>query len=359
MFSVKNFTVGPSKIYRGVADFMCQEIQNDLGELSHRSPAFSAMSEKTLKAFRTFFHIPANYHVFYTASATEGMEILSRGAVETKAAHIINGNFGSLWEKQSKRVKKDTQILSHKEGNRIEISEMKIDADADFLAITANETSTGIAYSPEEIQKIREKFPELLFCIDATSAMGALQYDFQQADAWLFSVQKCFGMPAGLGMLIVSPRLFEVVQRRESEGKDVGGHHSLMSLEKKMTGKFQTPTTPNVLNIATLGFISEQFQKDFGSLENLDKKTKEKAKRIYDFFEAHPKFSPEVKKGRSQTTIVIDGKEEDLIALHAKLKEAGIVIGKGYGPKKPTQIRIANFPASSMEDIENLLEKIG
>lgn len=358
MSFVKNFTVGPSKIYRGVADFMCQEIQNDLGELSHRSPKFSAMSEKTLKAFRAFFHIPANYHIFYTASATEGMEILSRGALETKSTHVVNGNFGALWAKQTVRVKKEAQILRHEGGDRIELSEILPDANADILAITANETSTGIAYSPEEIQEIRKKFPDLLFCVDVTSSMGAIKYDFEQADAWIFSVQKCFGMPSGLGILMVSPRLFEKVQERESVGKDVGGHHSLPSLEKKMTGKFQTPTTPNVLNIATLGFVSEQFQKDFGSLQNLDAKTKEKAKKIYDFFESHPKFSPEVTSGRSQTTIVIDGSEEDLILLHAKLKKSGITVGKGYGPKKAQQIRIANFPVSSMEDMENLLKKI-
>jgi len=275
-----------------------------------------------------------------------------------KSGPCRNGNFGSLWSKQTQRVGKKAQVLQNEDGTRVEINDIQLENDADFLAITANETSTGIAYTNEEISKIRKKFPQLLFGVDATSVMGAMKFDFEKADGWLFSVQKCFGMPAGLGIILVSPRLFEKAKQRESEGKDVGGHHSIPNLEKKMSGKFQTPTTPNVLNIATLGFVCEQFQMKYGSVENLTKRTIEKAEKIYSFFESHPKFSPDVASGRSQTTIVVDADEDVLELLHKKLSEKNIVIGKGYGPKKMSQIRIANFPASSIVDMDHLLGAI-
>lgn len=352
---IKNFTVGPSKLYHGVADFICQSVQSNIGEISHRSADFTEMSKNTMKAFRSFFKIPEDYRVYYTYSATEGMEIITRSAVDQKACHITNGNFGETWAKTSKKAQKQVQKISHGGEKRVELSEITPDADAELLAITANETATGIAYSPEEITEIRSKNPEILLGVDVTSSMGAVAYDFTQADAWFFSVQKCFGMPAGLGLLVVGPRLWEKTQEREARGEDVGCHHSLSGLEKKMPQKIQTPTTPNVLNIGTLGFVCEQFKQDFGTIENLYAKTQEKAAKFYEFFENHPKFSPAVESGRSESVIVANGSEEYLAALHTKLAEKDIVVGKGYGPAKTKQIRIANFPVSTIKDVENLL----
>jgi phosphoserine aminotransferase len=34
------------------------------------------------------------------------------------------------------------------------------------------------------------------------------------------------------------------------------------------------------------------------------------------------------------------------------------VIGSGYGPAKDTQIRIANFPAVSLEQVEALIQEM-
>lgn len=355
---VTNFTVGPAKLYHGVADFLCEQLQSGLGEVSHRSKDFSAMSEASMTAFREFFRIPTEYHVYYTYSATEGMEILTRSAVDEKICHVSNGNFGNVWTKTSQKAGKTVQKITHEDGTRVELGEIIPEAETEFLALTANETATGIAYSPDEIAQIRSSFPDLLLGIDVTSAMGAIAYDFLQADGWFFSVQKAFGLPAGLGILIVSPRLMQKTIARQEAGADVGCHHRLTDLEKKMSGKFQTPTTPNVMNIAALGFVSRQLQADFGSLPQLYNATQTKARMLYDFFDQHPTFRPAISSGRSESVIVVDGTEADLAALHERLAASGIEVGKGYGGKKTTQIRIGNFPVHSEEDVRFLLENI-
>ncbi len=354
---VTNFTVGPAKLYHGAADFLCEQIQSGIGEISHRSKEFSKLSEDSLTAFREFFCIPDDYRVFYTYSATEGMEILTRSAVDEKVCHVSNGNFGNVWTKTSQKAQKTVQKISHDDGKtRVSLDEITPDASTEFLAITANETSTGIAYSPAEIKTIRECFPKVLLGVDVTSSMGAIAYDFAQADAWFFSVQKAFGLPAGLGMLIVGPRVWTKAKNMQEAGEDVGCHHRLTDLEKKMDGKFQTPTTPNTLNIGGLGFISRQLREDFGTLEDLYAKTQEKAAKIYSFFADHPTLKIAIPEGRSESVIVIDGEAEELAALHERLSAVGIEVGKGYGGKKAEQIRIGNFPVHSMADIENLLE---
>ncbi len=353
---VTNFTVGPAKLYHGVADFLCAELQNGLGEVSHRSKTFTEMSAASITAFREFFQIPDEYHVFYTYSATEGMEILTRSAVDEKVCHVSNGNFGNVWAKTSQKAGKIVQKISNENGTRVELSEIIPAQNTELLAITANETATGIAYSPQEITEIRNTFPEILLGVDVTSSMGAIAYDFSKADGWFFSVQKAFGLPAGLGVLIVSPRLMQKAAARQESGADVGCHHRLTDLEKSMSGKFQTPTTPNVMNIAALGYISRQLQSDFGSLVELHKMTQTKAQLLYDFFADHSKFRPAVATGRSESVIVVDGSEADLADLHQRLKASDIEVGKGYGGKKAVQIRIGNFPVHKMADIENLLQ---
>lgn len=356
---IKNFTVGPAKLYHGVADFLCESLRNGTAEISHRSARFSEISRNTITALKHFFQIPEEYRVYYTYSATEAMEILVRSAVTKKACHVSNGNFGNVWAKESERSKKTVQKITHEGKKRVELDEILPDGDAEFLAITANETATGIAYAPQEIAEIRRRNPNILLGVDITSAMGAVAFDFSQADAWFFSVQKAIGLPAGLGILIVSPRLWETAQKRESTGEDVGCHHSLSGLEKKMEGKFQTPTTPNVMNITGLGFVCRSFAEDYGTIENLYVATQEKAQLMYDFFENHPLFSPAISVGRSESVLVFSGAEYDISTLHARLAKEGIEVGKGYGTAKAHQIRIGNFPVSKKEDVQHLLETIG
>ncbi len=355
---VTNFTVGPSRHYHGVVDFLAEQLRAGLGEVSHRSPEFTEMSRETIAALRDFFEIPEDYRVFYTSSATEGMEIFLRGGVEEKSCHLVNGNFGNLWAKQAKRTLKKAQVITGDGGKRVDPEKFELHGDADFLCVTANETSTGIAYTPGEIGQIRNRFPHILLGVDVTSVMGAVQYDLQNADGWLFSVQKAFGLPAGLGLVVVSPRLFAKAEEREGAGSDIGCHNSLIGLEKKMAGKFQTPTTPNALDIAGVGFVAKELKARFSSLERLTDFTLRKAEKIYHFFEKHPGLTPAVDVGRSSTTIVINGSEEELAKLHETLAKADIVVGRGYGPMKPKQIRIANFPVHDEQDIENLLKHI-
>ncbi len=364
---ITNFAVGPAKLYHSSGDFLCEQIQIGTSELSHRSAEFSEISKKTLKNFRNFFRIPENYKILYTYSATESMEILTRSCVNDKICHVSNGTFGDVWTKTSKKAQKKVQKFSNvydsdktPDNYRVKLEEIQPEEGTEFLAITANETSTGIMYSPEELSIIRDKYPDILLGVDVTSSMGAISYDFSRADAWFFSVQKAFGMPAGLGLLIVSPRVLAKATEREKAGKDVGCHHTLSAFIKKIEGKAQTPTTPNGLNIALLGFVCEQFNKNFGKLETLYELTQKKAKFLYDFFSRYDgiDIAIEEEKARSQSVITLSGTEEQVANMHSKWKKAGLSVGAGYGSRKKDQIRIANFPVHSFDDMENLVKAL-
>ena len=386
---VTNFNVGPAQLYDGVASFYSEALQSGIGSISHRSKQFTDMSQETLRCARLFFNIPDDYKIYYTYSATESIELVVRGLVQKKSLHIVNGNFGNVWYKTALHNGRDAQKFENNlnENNLAENIQVKLaevlselqENFADTVCVTGSETASGIGYAPEEISefsaKIKEISEDTLLAVDVTSGMGGIHYDISSADIWLFSIQKSLGLPAGLGFLILSPKAYErakqIEEKRSAKKIDFGNHHSISSLEKKMSEKFQTPTTPNVLAIAGFGYICKTWLEDFGNIDSLSKITDEKAELFYSFFESEKNtsdFSPAIdeKNARTKTVIVIKIKNsesltEDEISKKMKkqtekLQNAGFVIASGYGKLKTTQLRLANFPVHTIEDIENLLK---
>ena len=83
--------------------------------------------------------------------------------------------------------------------------------------------------------------------MDATSSMGGINLPWQEADVWFASVQKCIGIPAGLGILICSPK---ALKRATQLNKKV--HYNDVLLMEENRKLFQTHYTPNVLSIYVL-----------------------------------------------------------------------------------------------------------
>lgn len=355
----KNFTVGPAKLYTGVEDNLIENIKNGYASLSHRSSKFSYISKEGINYFKKFFNIPKDYKVYYTYSATEGLELSIRALVSQKSIHYVNGTFGWVWANIARKNGKKTIIKEEIFGNRAPLQFSNLDIEnCDMACVTANETSSGIGCSSQEISEFSKKLPkETLLAVDVTSSMGGLSYNFLDADIWAFSVQKAFGLPAGLGVMIVSPKAYEKAKTLLETGKEGGNHHSFVALEKIMAEKFQTPTTPNVLGICSFQFINKKFTEDFSSVKYIEAKTVEKANFLYDFFDSHSKFKPFIanKNNRSKTIIVIEGTLENIREKKKYLESKGVLVGSGYGLYKETQFRIANFPVHTMEDMKYLV----
>ncbi|HIQ56729.1 TPA: aminotransferase class V-fold PLP-dependent enzyme [Candidatus Gracilibacteria bacterium] len=384
---VMNFNVGPSQLYDGVVGFYSEILERGIGSISHRSAQFTNISKSGLACARLFFNIPENYKIYYTYSATESMELVVRGVIEEKSIHVVNGNFGNVWYKtavhngrKTQKFENNTNENNRAENTRVELNNViKNIESADTVCITGSETASGIGYSPDEISEFSEKIKNvsenILLAVDITSGMGGVNYDFSSADVWLFAVQKSLGLPAGLGFLVLSPKAYSRAQKieeeRKNEKRDFGNQHSIALLEKNMSEKYQTPSTPNVLAIAGFGYICKTWLEDFGNIDSLSKITDEKAELFYSFFESEKNtsdFSPAIdeKNARTKTVIVIKIKNsesltEDEISKKMKkqtekLQNAGFVIASGYGKLKTTQLRLANFPVHTIEDIENLLK---
>lgn len=346
--------VWPSELFPGVSDFLSTSLKERTIIMPHRSPAFSSVYAYTEQALKEFFHIPEEYKVFFTYSATDGMDILVNGVVDSKITHVSNWVFGDLFVQSSNTSWKDIKLLKNNSGTRVEL--LDIEVDSEVLVITSNETSTGIEYSSEEIQNIRSKFPDTILMVDATSSFWALKYDMSSADAWVLSVQKCLWLPSGLWLLIVNEKIINKALEREKAGEYIGWHNSLSKLNS-FHNVYHTPSTPNILLIHGLQFIISAYVEYFGAIENLDMLTKKKASFMYSEMENIEGISVYNKwKGNSHTIIVLELTEEKMKEVQNKLLQDWWSVSPWLMDLAGKVIRIANFPVHTMKDFEDLIQ---
>jgi len=204
---------------------------------------------------------------------------------------------------------------------------------------------------------LRQRYPEQLIAVDAVSIAPYSEIDFAQIDTLFFSVQKCFGLPAGLGVWVFNDRCVEKADQLLQKDFSLGTYHTIPSL-LKMAQKNQTPETPNVLGIYLLGKVAEDMNRR--GIQNIRNEINYKAALMYQTFEQHPDFELFVKKEkfRSKTVVVANVKKGTAADVIAAVKKEGIIIGKGYGELADQQVRIANFPTHSKETFEKLADII-
>jgi phosphoserine aminotransferase len=242
-------------------------------------------------------------------------------------------------------------------GEGFRIDEIEVPGTAELVAVVQNETSSGAATPVSEINKLRAQVnAEALIFVDAVSSMPHPAFDYSQVDSVYFSVQKCFGLPAGLGVWLVNERCVAKADALQAKGLSLGSYHSLPALLSKAKA-YQNPETPNVLNIYLLGHVVAEMNKK--GVETIRQETNTKAQLIYDYLGKSQNFEIAVQEPahRSATTIIANTKMSASEVIK-KIAPFDMVIGSGYGTYKESQIRIANFPAHSISHVQALVYKL-
>lgn len=346
------FSPGPSQLYPGVPEYLQDALGDDVMSRSHRSAWFTDMYADTVNGLRELLDIPEDYHVWFMGSATEAMERIVQNTVKKTSHHFVNGAFSEKFRSIASQLGTSPTEATVPWGEGFDLSTNLVPKTAELIAITQNETSTGVAHPAEVITTLHDRYSDTLLAVDIVSATPYMTLDFKKADCVFFSVQKGFGLPAGLGVLVASPRALDRAKSLKSSGKSIGSYHSFAELAKNAE-KNNTPETPNVLGIYLLGrVVSDMLARGADTLRN---RLTQNANKLYAAIDAHPLLSPAVldPNFRSNTVIVADV-EGGSAPLVEAAKKQGFSIGAGYKDKKATQIRIANFPAH-IEYVEGLV----
>lgn len=348
-------TPGPAELYFTVEHHIKEALKTHVPSISHRSQTFRDMFAHTDTQLRQLLNVPSNFHIVFLSSATEAWERVIQNLVHTHSYHLVNGSFSRKFYDFAVELGKNAQKYEVEEGEGFDLDSIEVAHENELICVTQNETSTGVSFPLDDLAALRSRYPDALIAVDAVSAVPYPEFDFNTFDTLFFSVQKCFGLPAGLGVWIFNDRCVAKANELKAKGLHIGTYHALPALLSNAK-KWETPETPNVLNIYLLGKVAEDMNRR--TAQAIRHETNYKAVLTYYHIAQHPDLEVFVKneKHQSKTVIVANVLSGNAKNLMNKAKEYGFVLGAGYGKNKDSQIRIANFPTHSKETFEKLVE---
>lgn len=342
-----SFYPGPSRVHDEIPGYVQDAHELGVMSINHRSDAFMAISERTVSLLKERLNIPSDYTIFYTSSATECWEIIAQSLITDKSYHLYNGAFGQKWHEYTRRLHSGATAVPFGVEEKLDPAKLTFPEEG-VICITQNETSNGTQVPSALIKRIKKNHPQHLVAVDAVSSMAGIALDFKAADVWFASVQKCFGLPAGLGLMICSPQAIE--RSNHIAEKD---HYNSLTFMTSMMTRWQTPCTPNVLGIYLLMRVLE----DSDNIKDTQEKIVGRHEDWIAFLSEREKIRPLVSNGavQSHTVVPVTGDADTLQHIKTLAKKNDILLGEGYGEWKSTTFRIANFPALKKKEIKKLM----
>jgi len=341
-----SFYPGPSRVYDAIPRYVKDAHRKGLLSMNHRSDEFMRLCESTVVLLKNKLNIPQDYTVFFTSSATECWEIIAQSLIRKESIHLYNGAFGEKWYDYTKRLKPGAKPIVFDLEKPLVPRSLSF-PKSELICLTQNETSNGTYVSNELIGVIRKKNPNTLLAIDATSSMAGIELNFKNADIWFASVQKCFGLPAGLALMVCSPNTIKRILAIKENN-----HYNSLPFIHEMMLKWQTPYTPNVLGI----YLLMRVLKESKEIKDIHGKIIKRSHNWWEFFQEgdNLKLFIENESVRSHTVITVTGEPALLSKVKSDAQKKGFLLGEGYGKLKPVTFRIANFPAIRKKEITRL-----
>jgi aspartate aminotransferase-like enzyme len=323
--------------------------------ISHRGKEFSQLYAGIKEKLTRFFELPTDYKpTVTTASGALWFDIVGRSIVKEKALVCVNGAFSERFGNAIRACGKKADYLEVEWGKVVKpgmIAEKLETGEYDTVIICHNESSTGARSPIQEIGKlVRRDYPNVMFAIDSVSAMAGdktLPTEIG-CDIIFASTQKCFALPPGLAVALVSDRAVERAQKVPNRGS----YTDLVEIFK-FEKKHQTPSTPNIplfyaLNKRMDLLLEETYDEVYKRHKGMAKYTQQWAKKHFELF-------PE--KGYESITVscIKNTLGKSFQEINEKLAEKGFAIGNGYGKLKEETFRIGHMGEWNLAGIKEVL----
>lgn len=343
------FNPGPSQVYPQVRQYLQDAYDEGWLSAPHRGERFTGLMRQTVTDLKTRLNVPQDYTVFFMSSATECWEVLTQSLTPTKSLHLYNGAFGEKWYDYAKALRPASQGMQFGLDDLPNLTNLPLDSNTDLVCITQNETSNATQLRDGFILNLYNRIGNSLLAVDATSSLAGIQMKYIKADIWFASVQKCFGLPAGLSVMLLSPRALDRLRHINERAH----YNSLASQYEKMLN-FQTTHTPNVLGI----YLLSRMLQDRPPIKAVHQHLTDRATKLYDYFDQATQLRPLVQnpETRSTTVVALQGPPALIDEVKRRALTQGLQLGNGYGSWKPNSLRIANFPAIPDAAFEQLVQ---
>ena len=327
--------------------------------IGHRSKDASVLQRRISDNLRTLFFTSSEI-LLSTTSGSGLMEGAIRSCTLKKAAVFSVGAFGKRWYQMAINNNVQADLFEIEMGKGI-TPEMVDDAlktgEYDLVAVTHNETSTGVMNPIEAIGEVVKKYPEVVFIVDAVSSAAGTKIEVDKfgIDICITSSQKALGLPPGMAVCTFSNKAKE----RAEKVPNRGFYLDLLSLYKYIQKKdYQYPSTPSLSHMFALDYQLDCIINEEG-LENRFNRHLEMANRVREWGRKYFELFPENDDILSNTLTTIKNTRGISVAdLNKALGERGFAISNGYGDLKEKTFRIAHMADCTMKDIDELLSNI-
>ncbi len=323
--------------------------------IGHREKEFAELYGGITDKLAKFFQLSADCQpTVTTSSGTLWFDIIGRSIVKQKALACVNGAFSQRAAQTLKACGKETDILEVEMGKAIKpdmVAEKLASDKYDTLTICHNETSTGVRNPISEIGKmVKAEHPDVIFAVDAVSSMAGdktLPSDFQ-CDIIFGSTQKCFALPPGLAIALVSDKAIE----RAKQVPNRGAYTDLVDIFE-FEKKHQTPFTPNISLLYALNrridlLLEETYDKVYERHKDMATYTQQWAKKHFAMF-------PEAGYESITVSCIENTQNRNVKELNQKLSEKGFLISGGYGKMAEKTFRIGHMGEWNLAGIKEVI----
>jgi aspartate aminotransferase-like enzyme len=327
--------------------------------ISHRGREFTALYTGIIDKLRSFLQLPSNYQTTVTTSSgTLWFDIVGRNVVKEKALVCVNGAFSLRFAETVRACGRQADFLEVEWGKAVKpsmIAEKLESGDYDTLTICHNESSTGVRNPIYEIGKmIRNDYPDIMLAVDSVSSMAGDKILPSEigCDVIFASTQKCFALPPGLAVGVVSDRALE----RAREIANRGGYTDVVEIFNYYEKKHQTPFTPCIPLLYALDkrldlMLAETYEKIYQRHRAMAEYTQQWAKKHFAMF-SEPGYES-VTVSCVQNTLGKSVRE-----LNEKLAAKGYVISNGYGKLAEKTFRIGHMGEWNLAGIKEAIAAI-
>ncbi len=293
-----------------------------------------------------------------TSSAWGVMEGAIRNLVHKKVLCCMCGAFSDKWLDVAHRCGKQGEGLKVEWGSPIRAEQ--VDAklatgEFDALTLIHNETSTGVMSPLADIARLKKKYPNVMFIVDAVSSLSATRIPFDELgiDVLLAGTQKAFALPPGLSVFTCSPAALE----RAAATKDRGYYFDFIEFQKNAE-QHMTPSTPSIGHVYALASKLDDI-----FAEGLDARLQRHlalVKLTHQWGQKHG-FTLFPEPGFESVTLTCfnngakpGGRVVDVAKLQKLVKDRGFLIDGGYGKIKGTTFRVSNMGDETEASMQKL-----
>ncbi len=341
------FTAGPVEVRRDVLKAMTKPM------ITHRSSDYKKLHHSVVERLKELLGTENDIFLI-PASSTGAMEAGVRSAVSRNILHLTCGSFAERWVEISRSNGKTATVVSTEWGKAIVPELIGSAADGvEAVAVTHNESSTGVMNPLESIAAHLRKTPDVLLMVDAvTSAFGnIIDMKSVKPDLLLFGTQKALALPPGMAIAVVSERLLE----RAKGVEDRGRYLDLVEI-KEFADRDLVPTTPPISLLYALDYQLDRIKEE-GMQKRADRHFR-MAEMARKWASDHMSLFSQEGFHSNTITCVNNTSGMDFKQIDEGLAKRGYQIAEGYGKLKSKTFRIGHMGDLTTEEMGGLLDSL-